>query len=310
MSRLNIKRKKIPGLFLIFLAIFLFHAAAMAQEAQTPPAGVIRLDEFKNEIEKAYSSLPLEARLKAADDRVRALSRIESVRKILIQRPDSKRGPDMIQACSLLTDTALLRIKTIQNELETVEVVKQREFLLLEIKKVFEQIDQAHGKITEIEQDHASRFKADLAAERQKREQMWAEARARFSELENELIQVKNTAERTIISVSDLLFATNKYELTEALKINLARIAGVLLVFSDLRITVEGHTDNRGTLDYNQALSAKRANFIMDFLIFQGIAPGRLKFAGYSYSRPVASNETSEGRRKNRRVDLVIQKNE
>ncbi len=310
MSRPNIKQNKIPGFFLFLLAIFLLNPAAMAQESQTLPAGVIRLDEFKNEIEKAYSSLPREARLKAADDRIRALSRIESARKILIQRPESKRGPDMIQACSLLTDTALLRIKTIQNELETVEIVKQREFLLLEIKEVFEQIDQAHGKITEIEQGHASRFKSDLAAERQKREQMWAEARTRFSELENELIQVKNTAERTIISVSDLLFATNKYDLTEALKINLARIAGVLLVFRDLRITVEGHTDNRGTLDHNQILSERRANFIMDFLIFQGIVSGRLTFVGYNYSRPVANNETSEGRQKNRRVDLVIEKNE
>jgi len=306
----TITKKILPGLFLIFILAALFQTSALAQETRKPPTNMERLDNFQRAIEEAFGALPVEARLPAATDRMQALARIESTRKLLIEQPEEKRGPDMMRACSLLTDIVLLRIKIIRNDLEKAEVIQQREILLLELQAVFQRIDQTHQKITEIEQGHATRFRSDLDAERQKREQLWTEASQRFSELENELIKVRSSAERTIISMSDLLFATDSYELTAALKINLARIAGVLSVFRDLRITVEGHTDNRGSREYNQALSEKRANFVMDFLVFEGIAPDRLKFAGYNFSRPVASNETPAGRQQNRRVDLVIQQNE
>jgi outer membrane protein OmpA-like peptidoglycan-associated protein len=310
MFNVTITPKILSGLFLVLIIHTLFQTGAPAQETRKPPGSMERLNGFQKAIEGTYASLPTEARLQIADDRVQALSRIDSTRKLLTRQPEAKRGPDMMRACSLLTDIVLLRIKAIQNDLERAEAIQERETLLLELQAVFEKIDQTHEKITEIEQGHAKRFKSDLDTERQKREQMWTEARERFSELENELIKVRSSAERTIISMSDLLFATNRYDLAEALKINLARIAGVLSVFRDLRITVEGHTDNRGSREYNQALSEKRANFVMDFLVFQGITPDRLRFAGYNFSRPVASNETPEGRQQNRRVDLVIQQNE
>ena len=121
------------------------------------------------------------------------------------------------------------------------------------------------------------------------------------------MIQVRNDARGTIISMSDILFEVNKANLTGDLKTSLAKIAGILLVFKESNITVEGHTDNQGSEEYNQTLSEKRAENVKNFLIDQGVDSSRLSSVGYAFSRPIADNTTKEGRQKNRRVDLIIQ---
>ncbi len=75
-----------------------------------------------------------------------------------------------------------------------------------------------------------------------------------------------------------------------------------------LKVRIEGHTDNRGSLRFNMRLSKRRAKAVMDFLIKEGVAPERLEYAGYGPTRPIASNKTREGRAKNRRVEFVILK--
>jgi len=76
----------------------------------------------------------------------------------------------------------------------------------------------------------------------------------------------------------------------------------------DLQLYIVGHTDNEGTLESNLTLSVDRANAVMKALVRRGIAPSRLKSAGVGPYSPVASNNTEEGRAKNRRVELVSQK--
>ena len=73
----------------------------------------------------------------------------------------------------------------------------------------------------------------------------------------------------------------------------------------DLRLTVEGHTDNVGTPAYNLNLSDARARSVVAALTAQGIEARRLKSAGYGQERPIADNGTDDGRAKNRRVELV-----
>jgi len=80
----------------------------------------------------------------------------------------------------------------------------------------------------------------------------------------------------------------------------------VLMKRSDKPIIVEGHTDNVGTHEYNQRLSEDRAQTVAHALVENGIAPGRITTRGYAYDRPVSSNDTAEGRQRNRRVELVI----
>ncbi len=107
--------------------------------------------------------------------------------------------------------------------------------------------------------------------------------------------------------MSDILFEVNKANLTADLRTSLAKIAGILLVFKASNIIIEGHTDNQGSADYNQKLSEKRAENVMNFLVEQGVEQTRLSSVGYGLTKPIADNTTKEGRQKNRRVDLIIQ---
>lgn len=72
-------------------------------------------------------------------------------------------------------------------------------------------------------------------------------------------------------------------------------------------VAVEGHTDWIGTDAYNQGLSERRANAVMNYLVDHGVDASRLSTTGYGESRPIASNQTREGRALNRRVELLVQ---
>ena len=72
-------------------------------------------------------------------------------------------------------------------------------------------------------------------------------------------------------------------------------------------VAIEGHTDWIGTDAYNQGLSERRANAVMNYLVDHGVDASRLSTTGYGESRPIASNQTREGRALNRRVELLVQ---
>lgn len=78
----------------------------------------------------------------------------------------------------------------------------------------------------------------------------------------------------------------------------------ILKRHDDLQVEIAGHTDSRGTEQYNQGLSQRRAETVLRELVAKGIDPARLTARGYGESQPVASNDTDEGRAKNRRVEL------
>jgi len=93
----------------------------------------------------------------------------------------------------------------------------------------------------------------------------------------------------------------------------IAKLAAVMKKYPDLKITVEGHTDNVGGLIYNEKLSLRRADAVKNYLATKfGIEASRLNAKGYGEIRPIASNATKEGRQKNRRVeaaaDYIIKK--
>ena len=94
--------------------------------------------------------------------------------------------------------------------------------------------------------------------------------------------------------------------LAHATKLVIAKLAGILLIMQDLNLRVEGHTDATGPYDYNLRLSEDRARSVVQFLAEQGIAATRMVAEGYGPDRPIASNDTGEGRSRNRRVEIVI----
>jgi len=227
----------------------------------------------------------------------RARAQIAGATPVIAKGATKPQAKECFSLCSLVTLGAVTQLVQAQSD---------RDLLALEAKRIaaLEEIKSLHEKINELERSKASemagRLKADIRA-------MQEEADKKFKELQSSLIQVTNDARGTIISMSDILFETGKANLTADLKTSLAKIAGILLVFRNSRVIVEGHTDNVGSEEYNQGLSEKRAENVMSFLIEQGVSPSRLRSVGYGLTRPVADNETSEGRAKNRRVDLIVQ---
>jgi outer membrane protein OmpA-like peptidoglycan-associated protein len=117
------------------------------------------------------------------------------------------------------------------------------------------------------------------------------------------------TRDGNLLSVTfkgDVTFDTNSAELRPGLYNEINRVAGVLNQYPDTLIRVEGHTDSRGSDEYNMDLSKRRANNVKTLLVMRGVAENRIEVAGYGKTMPVATNDTEAGRQKNRRVEIRI----
>lgn len=110
---------------------------------------------------------------------------------------------------------------------------------------------------------------------------------------------------------SGVYFDTNKYNINAGSAANLDKLAGVLIEFGDTNVLVVGHTDSVGADEYNMTLSKKRAYAVTNYFSQnKGLSSARFTTDWYGESSPVASNDTAEGRAKNRRVNIVIVPNE
>ena len=110
-----------------------------------------------------------------------------------------------------------------------------------------------------------------------------------------------------IIVTEPVYFATGKDTILKQSYAILDEVTRVLEENPQLKLVrVEGHTDDRGNDDLNQKLSQRRANSVRTYLINKGIDRDRLEAVGYGETRPIAENETAEGRAKNRRVEFII----
>jgi len=116
--------------------------------------------------------------------------------------------------------------------------------------------------------------------------------------------------EMDVLSVTfkgDVSFDVNSATLKPGALDEINRVAGILNQYPQTTILIAGHTDSTGAEEYNQKLSERRAESVRTALIGQGVAPGRVATVGYGESKPIASNDTPEGRQLNRRVEIRIQ---
>lgn len=109
---------------------------------------------------------------------------------------------------------------------------------------------------------------------------------------------------------SSIRFDTNKATLSETAKANLNKLVPVLNNYEKTNIVIYGYTDSTGRAEYNLSLSEKRANSVMEYLAANGVEKVRFETKGKGIADPIASNETAEGRSKNRRVEFAIVANE
>jgi outer membrane protein OmpA-like peptidoglycan-associated protein len=119
-------------------------------------------------------------------------------------------------------------------------------------------------------------------------------------------IDARQTERGLVLTLGGVLFDFDSADLTSEARLSVARVAGFLIALDDRDAVVEGHADNTGKGDYNLGLSKRRAESIRDALFESGVAEGRLAAEGYGDRFPIASNDTAEGRERNRRVEIVI----
>ncbi|HXR34068.1 MAG TPA: OmpA family protein [Verrucomicrobiae bacterium] len=164
--------------------------------------------------------------------------------------------------------------------------------------------------------EQAARDRAAAQAETEKARQAAAQAEAEKAQLRaqllaqlNSILQTRDSARGLIVNMSDVLFDTGSYTLKPGAREKLAKISGILLAHPGLTLQIEGHTDSVGGDEFNQQLSERRADSVRDFLAEQGVPVSSISARGFGKTQPVASNDTPEGRQRNRRVELVVNGN-
>ena len=116
----------------------------------------------------------------------------------------------------------------------------------------------------------------------------------------------RNGDEITLNMPSHVTCASNSADLNSQFFTPLDGVVLVVKEYEKTLVDVLGHTDNTGGQALNQQLSERRAATVGDYLVSRGIATGRVVKQGFGFSRPVASNDTPEGRAQNRRVEIVL----
>jgi cytochrome c oxidase subunit II len=128
---------------------------------------------------------------------------------------------------------------------------------------------------------------------------------AEFNERLEGALSAEAAAEKTL-KLEHVHFGTGGAKLTELSRYQLDNLADALGKHPQMAIEISGHTDNTGEPEGNLALSQERAKAVQDYLVGKGIAESRLRTAGYGQTRPVASNDTEDGRAQNRRIEFRI----
>ncbi len=170
------------------------------------------------------------------------------------------------------------------------------------LRQMEERLQQAN-----LQADQLARQK--LQADRQA-ESARQQAAAMYVRLQDALSRVADTRETErglVVNLPDILFDSGKATLRPRAREILGRIAGILLVIPEYRLSIEGHTDSVGRSAANQKLSEERAANVRGYLAEAQLSPALMTTRGFGESQPVESNMTEAGRQKNRRVELIIE---
>lgn len=131
-------------------------------------------------------------------------------------------------------------------------------------------------------------------------------------EIKNNLpaAQVIRVEEGIVVELNNkILFGFDQSNLTADARTNLDKLIVILKKYPDTNIEAQGHTDSKGSLNYNQALSERRASAVSYYISGNGVPPSRLTIVGFGETIPKYSNTSTDGQEKNRRVEFLISAN-
>ncbi|HTU35378.1 MAG TPA: OmpA family protein [Candidatus Acidoferrum sp.] len=225
---------------------------------------------------------------------------------------DAARAAALVQQQAAEAEAARQRIAADQAAREKADADAARAAALAQQQQAEQQAQAAQAqaaadRAAAIAQEQAAQAEAEkarqAAAEAEKEK---AALRAQLLQQLNTILQTRDTARGLIVNMSDVLFDTASYTLKPGAREKLAKISGVVLAHPGLNLKIEGYTDSVGSDEYNQELSENRANAVREFLIEQGVAGSGVSAQGFGKTQPVASNDTPDGRQRNRRVEIVV----
>ncbi|MBI1356685.1 MAG: OmpA family protein [Acidobacteria bacterium] len=161
----------------------------------------------------------------------------------------------------------------------------------------------------------SARNQAELEAQRARAEADRANAereaaRNQMRQALSMVVETRETARGLILNLPDILFDFDKATLRPEARETLSRVCGVLSVARGYDLSVEGHTDSVGSDAYNQTLSEKRAQSVQTYFNACQLPSVKVTAQGFGESKPIASNDSADGRQKNRRVEIVIQESD
>jgi outer membrane protein OmpA-like peptidoglycan-associated protein len=155
----------------------------------------------------------------------------------------------------------------------------------------------------------ASELAAEAATQTERQRSAGVAAATARTDLRNRLNMALPTREsdRGLISeVGGVQFPTGTANISALARENLSKLSGIVASYPSLRFSVEGHTDNTGSVATNNDLSLRRAMSVRDYLIGQGVAASSIDVVGFGSSNPIADNSTADARARNRRVEIVL----
>ncbi len=298
----------------LFEARNALRVARAAGAEKYAPAALARADQSLSQAESAYRQKNKTAVVSSARDAAQNAeeARVMSVKQQEKERLERESADREAKAKAAAEAEARHRQEAEAAKAEAERMRQEAEEAAEEAAQAKEEAEAARAAALQQQQLLAEQAeKSKQAAEeaerlRQQAEKEKSELRARLLAQLNAVLETHDTARGLIANMGDVLFETGKYQLRPGARERLAKVSGILLAYPGLKVQIEGHTDSVGSDQYNQQLSEQRAGAVRDYLVQQGVTEAMVTAQGFGKSHPIASNDTAEGRQRNRRVELVV----
>ncbi len=209
--------------------------------------------------------------------------------------PEYSRGSEPVAAQIVASVHSLQEDR---RRLESSLADREEEIRLLQVA-----VDSMEASLARLEEREAT-VSAELR-ERERREQTLREVQALFDSQEAEIIV---GVDRVTMRLIGLTFDSGSHKIRPEDYSLLTKVQQGIRAFAGAQIVVEGHTDSQGNDEFNQALSTRRAIAVREYVLANmAISADRIRAVGYGESRPIARNDTADGRARNRRIDVVLE---
>lgn len=245
-----------------------------------------------------------------ADRRIqvaRAIAQREQLEQEL-DRLEDQRSRMLVQASQLEAEQARLEAEKARmiSQAQAEDAQRAREEAEAAQQREAESARTADQAREEAEQAKALAASSVTAAELARREADLALEQANTLRRQLENLQLRQTESGVVVTLGDVLFESGETSLREESLASLVEVVDLLQSEPGKNIRIEGHTDSTGASETNLQISQRRADAVLEALVSLGVDAGRITAAGMGEDFPIASNETDEGRRQNRRVDVIL----